>query len=365
MKIDNLYTRRTFLKTSGLAALLVGCSSPTSPDKIEDTDIITDVGDYQINPYINNLRVTCCHDSNMVAGSYGATFEQQNNAIDTAKVAANLDKMAKMLVQKNNAAEAWATILRKPAAKAWNQVKCAIKVNCINTENMPRVAIVGKVCQVLVSLGVVPENIVVYDGASSANGKSKFSPYVGTTLPAGVIVSRKSDSLGGTTGVQVSGFSDTRTCTADIANGVVDILVNCAVNKGHGSPAAGVTLCLKNHFGTFNPGCSSPGSRYLIPYIVAINKSNAIIGGNPVRQQLCLVDSLWASVDGPGGPPSHATGAIVMGTFAPAVDYLTTQKMRQLDMGVTPDSKIKQFLTEFGYTEDQFSNLDFVTVPPA
>ena len=360
MKEDNLFSRRDFIKTSGLAALLAGCSkNSTGPDEGN-----INVVQVQVNPNIDNLRVVCCHDPNMITGDYGFAFRQQNDAIDTNIVEANMDEMAKTLANTPSPDAAWSAILRKPESKSWDQVRCAIKVNCITVQNMPRIAIVGKVCKVLIALGVSPSNIVIYDGCHNAHGTHKYTFYLGNALPAGVVVSSRSNSLGGTVDVAVEGFSGSRTCTADIANGAVDILVNCAVNKGHASDAAGITLCMKNQFGTFNPCCDSPGPQYRIPYIIAINQHEAIIGGDPVRQQLCIMDSLWSSVDGPICPASHDPARIAMGTFAPAVDWLTTKKIRETVMGARTDSRVVQYITSFGYSEQECAGLDFVAVSP-
>lgn len=357
-------SRRSFLKASGIATAAAAAS--VLPKKAHASRQAWEDG-MQINPNIDNLRVVCCHDTDMISGEYNNPFSDQNDAVDTAVVEANMDAMAISLAQTNTASEAWAAIFRKPSGKEWTAVKCAIKVNCINTDNMPRIAIVNKVCEELIALGVSAANIIIYDGCHNASGNSKYTPYIGDGLPASVKVSSRSGDLNDETDVSVTDFGDSVPCTADIANGVVDILVNVAVNKGHSSNAAGMTLCMKNHFGTFKPVCSLSGygSSYRFPYIIAINKHDAIVGGTPARQQLCIMDALWSATSGPGGEPSHTTDRIVMGTFGPAVDYLVTKKIREDIMDVTPDSKVADILTEFGYTTSQRDALDLVDVAPA
>lgn len=320
----------------------------------------------QIHPSIDNLRVVSCHDPEMAASTPSTwDFASQNDAIDTERVQANMDEMAKSLAQSDDADSAWGMILRKPPSKAWNQVSAAIKVNCIHPPNMPRIAIVDKVCRELMRIGVPAGNIVVYDGRHNASRSGAYAEYPGNGLPEGVVVSNKSGSLGGTTMTSVpqprkGSFS----CTADIANGAVDILVNCAVNKGHGSSRGSCTLHMKNHFGTFDPGPGHSGDQFA--YLIAINKSNAIVGGDPPRQQLCIMDSIWAMTHGPtGAPPNKAPHRILMGTFGPAVDYLTAKKVREAEMGASHSSYLGQFLTSFGYTESQSTSLELIDVPPA
>jgi hypothetical protein len=90
-----------------------------------------------------------------------------------------------------------------------------------------------------------------------------------------------------------------------------NILVNCAVNKGHGSSYGSFTLTMKNHTGTMKFGC--PSQQELIDE----NKSERILGGSPVRQLLCIVDSLWAAVPGPGDPATHISQPDRYGNLQP------------------------------------------------
>jgi hypothetical protein len=148
-------------------------------------------------------------------------------------------------------------------------------------------------------------------------------------------------------------------CTKALATGEIDILVNIAVNKGHSADVGKTTLTLKNHAGTFDPKPIHKGG--LLNYIIALNKSNAILGGSPVRQQLCIVDSIWAMTNGPFGKPDKQLCRLLMGTFSPALDYLTAKKIREPFMNVS-HTTIDRFLKDFGYSD--FSSLNFVNVNP-
>ncbi|MHC4789022.1 MAG: hypothetical protein ACYS8K_07435, partial [Planctomycetota bacterium] len=72
-------------------------------------------------------------------------------------------------------------------------------------------------------------------------------------------------------------------------------------------------------------------------YLIAINKTPEILGqidplsGEVIqpRQQLCIIDALWASETGPGGLPTAQPNALMMGTVAPAMDYLTATRFRR------------------------------------
>ncbi|MGB8298195.1 MAG: DUF362 domain-containing protein, partial [Polyangia bacterium] len=311
-------------------------------------------GTLAVNPTISNMRVVGCVDTKMMKSTPAMTFAAQNAAIDTARLQANMDAMAMQLASQTTADAAWKAIFS--SSKAWNATKVAIKVNSLETKNMAHVAIVQKFCTILAGYGVLPANIIIYDGQSAYTGTSLYTSYFSLTdttkTPA--VVSNLNGSLGGAVKVTLPGGASTN-CTADIANGVIDILINIANNKGH-DLMGGATLCMKNHFGTFTP-------THDINYLFNINKSDAIVGGTPVRQQLCFVDSLFVNKTENTGTPELMPCYLTMGVFAPAVDYLTIKKVREAALGLTHvDATIDSYLTTFGYaTTDPV----WILVPPA
>ena len=312
-----------------------------------------------VNPDIDNFRVICGVNPAMVRKDPTSwDMAGQNNPVDAAQVERTLDAMALLLARKPSAPDAWKTIFRKPDSKSWNSTIAAIKVNCIG-KNHPRLAVVNKICIELNRLGVQCQNIFIYDGTHNAD--QFYTSYVGKALPAGVIVSDKNKALGGTVKLSIpdkkNGFYH---CTKMIADGTVDILVNIAVNKSHDKNLGETTLTLKNHAGTFEPKHIHVGGG--LDYILAFSKSNALWGGSPVRQQLCIVDSIWGSKK--GGPfviPDIRLDRLVMGTFSGAVDYLTAKKIREPLMGVT-HGPIDRFLSNFGYAENEMTGWETVNV---
>ena len=205
---------------------------------------------------------------------------------------------------------------------------------------------------------MLPANIIVYDGNSTYAKQmyTDYSPYFSLTDTTKIqaVVSNLNGSLGGTISAAIPGGTSAA-CTAQIANGTIDILINIANNKGH-TLMGRATLSMKNHFGTFAPNHDNN-------YVFNINKSDAILGGTPVRQQLCFIDSLIANKASNTGTPEVAPCYLIMGVFGPAVDYLTVKKVREAVMGCTHDAAtIDSYLTTFGYaTTDPV----WVVVPPA
>jgi hypothetical protein len=307
-------------------------------------------GTLAVNPTIDNMRVVACYDPQMMKSladsKLAATFQNEQTLVDSCQVQANMDAMAMQLAQQTTADAAWKAIFRT-GKSSWAATKVAIKVNCIATSNMASLAVVQKFCNIFAGFGVLPANIIIYDGNTTYGaGISNYTPYFSatdTTKTPGV-VSSYNTALGGTTNAAIPGGTSAA-CTADIANGTIDILVNIANNKGHNQAwTGGATLSMKNHFGTFPP-------THDINFLFNINKSDAILGGTPVRQQLCFIDSLLANSKSNTGNPTDQPNYLIMGVFGPAVDYLTVKKVREAVMGAThTETTINSYITTFGYT---------------
>jgi hypothetical protein len=213
-------------------------------------------------------------------------------------------------------------------------------------------------------LGVQPSNITLYDATDDAS--ACYTSFVSLTDKTKIRanVSVKAQSLGGMTPVTLTKASKPTSCVADLVNGAIDILVDIAVCKIHSGPGTSYlygscSLCMKNHLGTFNNADGKNGATGLhsVEAICEINQHDAIIGGTPVRQQLCIVDSLVANANNAGGSFDTRVDRLVMGTCAPTVDYLTAMKILK-DVLDRPDrnNKLPIFLTSFGYTEADVQN---------
>jgi hypothetical protein len=147
-----------------------------------------------------------------------------------------------------------------------------------------------------------------------------------------------------------------------LVDGSVDILINIAMCKGHSQRFGGFTMTMKNHLGTFSPGpAHSNGGQ---DYLIAINQTPEILGAMDKktgkvlypRQQLCLIDALWASKRGPGGKPTHQPNFLAIGVTSPVVDYQVATKFRGEEMGWEPNMKAThRMLEDFGYDDGDLS----------
>jgi hypothetical protein len=391
--------RRDFLKTAVAGAAGAVGLGALRFDKVLAQSTGGWSNGMQINPAIDNKRVICCNDPNMLTTlPKDPSFTTTNNAVAAAVVAANLDEMAMQLAQKTTAAEAWSTIFRIGAGKSWASARVAMKTNGIGgtTTNRPKWAIFKKLCDVLVGLGVQPTNIILYDACDDAS--SYYNAYISLTDSTKIRaaqVSVRAAGMGGFKAVTMTNATAI-SAAADLVDGNIDILVNVAACKSHNGTGGhynygSCTLCMKNHFGTFTSGTEAghsgnlhvPNSATTPPppplALFEINKHAAVLGGNPVRQQLCIVDALLSNgQSGPGGAWDNRTNRLVMGTFAPIVDYFATKKIL-LDNTVMTDSAMPAlgvtnaatilplFLTSFGYAEtDSFQWIEYTPqrLPP-
>ena len=322
-------SRRRFLELSTATAGAVAGSGLATP-ALGKTAAFR-----QINPAIPNSKVVCCIDPGMVTKPSAVfPFSAQVDAVDNARVQTNMDGMAMALTGKTTAGEAWATIFRR-GSKEWSQIKVAIKVNCQADQTSATPSVIGGVCRGLIGLGVKPANIFFYDGSTNAQAatsiESQYAPFIGAgkPIPAGVKAVRSSltRDAQGRVG-QITTF---------IADGSTDIVINLANNKGHTFVGVGcVTLTMKNHYGTYHPAIYTDHDK--IDNLILTSKRDDLVGGDPPRQQLCIVDSLWAvAARNNFSAYDKCPSCILMGTVSGVVDYVTVKKIRGPIMGC-PDT---------------------------
>jgi hypothetical protein len=360
-------SRRNFLKTTaaGAAGLAIGAPSIGVAKTSATGGAWTD--GMQVHPTINNLRVVCAHD---------ARLANVNAWVDDPVINELMDKMAIALAQKPTAAEAWATIFRKPASKTWAQTKAAFKC-----EDGGLAWTMIKMAGELNKLGVPYSNMYMFD--SNTSGSSRVgSSTPPSNMPAGMNWSGPAtsglpnDNQTHHTGVPdlLHGLMQTNVpipngttmqlvpfyCTTDIANGTIDILVTPDVaSHDHGAEFGGANLTCKSMYGVFDgisniawthaSGNGAPPHDGLTA-VLAMEKSQAFLrNNNPPCMQLAFMNAIGGGVN-----------RIFMGVFPPIVDYLTYTRIRQPLMGKPSNPVWPRFYKDFGYTDAQVAGLDFI-----
>ncbi len=366
--------RRVFLKTSLMGTAGVLAATVALPEAQAQAQVSSwpATGYLQINPHIDNCRVVYVTDKAFIKRIGWTNFTDVNtNAIDFARVQAAMDRMAMCLAKQCTPGEAWATIFRRPTAKTWAEVKVAMKVNaCGSVDSLsPNVGSVGKLCLVLMGLGVLPANITIYDAgaASGANAVLKYSPFqTSGVIPAGVIIENRGTTCPITVDTHVGPWTTNTVTTVRDA----DILIDCAVAKGHDrlNQFSGVTMSVKNHVGTVN--FAHRDDNETIGDLAAYHKHPYLLGNPtadvPAKQQLCFVDSLWAGKPGDwsgGVLPGSELYTLTMGTLAGPVDYYTTKKVRTLVYNDFNVALVNTFVTAFGYSDAEQVALDALGSP--
>jgi len=312
-----------------------------------------------VHANVDNLRVVGITDSRMtkIAKQIPMDWADQEKLVNKKAVEENIDKLACSLVDTRNPSEAWRTIFIKPPGKSWSDTIVAIKTNCIGQQHT-RSAVMAKICHTLTDiLGVKPQNIHIYDGQHGYR-MTAGTPFSG--LPEGVRIEGDWGGITLATPVPPPWDGGKSDCVKQLTSGAVDILINISMCKGHSPTFGNFTMTMKNHFGTFSPGPGHASAKAGQDYLIAINQTPEILGkmddktGKVLypRQQLCLVDALWASESGPLMGPSHQPNFLAMGVLSPVVDYLVATEFRGKKMGWEPNKEaIRRMLSDFGYSE--------------
>jgi hypothetical protein len=350
-------SRRTFIKS----AAFLGAAA-ASPLIFIPRARATWARKTPVHPNVDNLKVVGITDPQMIRGlEPSCDWARQDELVSPKVVSENMDRLACALVDTNKPEEAWPAIFAKPPGKAWSDVVVAVKTNHIARQHA-RSAVIAGVCRALTDrIGVRGSNIHIYD-ACHGGSMERDTPFKG--LPEGTrIEGRWGGSNTRTSVPKPWSDSEESTCIKHLVTGSVDILVNVALCKGHSSTFGGFTMTMKNHFGTFSP---SPGHQSgAEDYLLAINQTPEILGALDQRtgrvlfprQQLCIVDALWASKHGPGGHPSHQTNSVFMGVMSPVMDYLLATRFRGEKMGWGYQMEAtRRMLTEFGFSENDLPN---------
>lgn len=310
-----------------------------------------------VHPNVDNLRVVGITDARMTksAEHIPQGWAGQEKLVNTKAVWENIDKMACGLAASRNPEEAWRAIFVKPPLKSWLDTVVAIKTNCISQQHT-RSAVMAKICQVLTDIvGVDPYNIHIYD---ARHGNSMVgTPFQG--LPEGTRLEGVWGGIRATASVPPPWTGGKSNCVGHLVFGTVDILINISMCKGHGFQFGNFTITMKNHFGTFDPSPAHRSTETALDYLIAINQTPEILGkldnktGKVLypRQQLCLVDALWASEGGPHVGPDSQPNFLAMGVLSPIVDYVIATEFRGKKMNWEPNMEAtRRMLTDFGYS---------------
>ena len=219
-----------------------------------------------------------------------------------------IDSLLMKLTDTNSISEAWKALL--PGYEKGQVI--GIKVNCINRWMPSHPEVVHALVESLLEFGVPENDIVIWDrrndelerkaGYKLNSGQTGIRCF-GTDEPGWGYDTENPVEVGGQT--KYLSKIITRLC---------DHLINVPVLKDHG--LAGVTLSMKNHYGTVeNPGTLHGNN--CDPFIAELNAVPYIRD----KTRLILLDAiLGICKGGPGGKPQFAPNILAVGLDPVAMD---------------------------------------------
>ena len=173
-------------------------------------------------------------------------------------------------------------------------------------------AVMSKLCHVLCDqMGVKPSNIFIFDGKDG----SSMGGNVWKGLPEGVNAAGTWGGIDRQTTLQTPLGPVSTQCLGHLVTGEVDIVVNVGLWKGHTAEFGAFTMCMKNHFGTFNPG---PGRPAVAPAEHAADGHLCARGGLRRRGLQSWLKVVWRPTGGAGFLPSSWTTSISLSSVVVA-----------------------------------------------
>lgn len=250
--------------------------------------------------------------------------------INTEIVQNLVDTGVMQLTGQTTIADAWASILVSPSPDDL----VTIKVNCINRSLPTHPEVVNAIIAGLIAAGVKENNIIIWDRTNDELNKCGYKINTSNT---GVRCFGTNEKGWGYDNKQVKLANKSVRLSKILTSS--DHIINVPVLKDHG--AAGVTLSMKNHYGSVdNPASLHRGQ--CDPYIGELNNIPDIRDNT----RLIVLDGLIGIYKGgPGGRPQFVYNSMILSQDPVALDYqgwkiLETERQKQ-DMTLPQPKHIK------------------------
>ncbi|MCD4683220.1 MAG: DUF362 domain-containing protein [Bacteroidales bacterium] len=240
--------------------------------------------------------------------------------INEDKVHMMMDIGVRTLAQIDDSGEAWKSLL--PDVNDSSVI--AIKVNCAAPAVPSHPEIVNAVVEGLKLMNFggsfFPEkNIIIYE---RSNYELQLAGFTINTSGTGVQCFG-TDSSGVGYSSEFYDVNGSNQKLSTIVTQMADFIINLSVLKNHG--LSGVTLCLKNHYGTCHNAIQLHGNN-CDPWIPALNATVPIKG----KQHLNIVDGLFGiKAGGPSGSPQFVANQLIMSKDIVATDYIGTELLKE------------------------------------
>ena len=362
MKKNKKITRRKFMHNSAKGAAGLLTYSFLSPKLAKAA----------FSPNSANPKVVVVTDANAAQVSTNP-FGAKTYTIISETAQSMMDSGIIELTGIDNIGEAWKSIF----PDITKDKKICIKVNCIASGGGPYVSADGQavsshpevayaIVNGLLSMqfgddSFLEENITVYDRADIEMKNAGYSINAsGTGVQchgSGNLVNSGSTLGYGSTPYSINGSNQYLSSIFEES----DYVINLAVFKDHSF--AGVTLSLKNHYGTIHmPESSATHGNNCNP---AVAQLNAI---EPIKQKqvLCICDAIFGIISGgPEGRPQVIPNKLVFGKDSVALDTVCTQIL--IDNGMAESKRtmakyINTAATTYNLGEGNINNIDIIEI---
>ena len=259
--------------------------------------------------------------SNVIVISNSSATNSTLQSVDESVVKSMVDDGIKTFTGITNVGGAWKTIFPGITANSKIGIKVSTLFSTKNNGTHPQIAKAVTDGLIQMDFGgptFPPNNIIIFDHPSNylaVQGYTLNSTNTGVRcFPTSTYSSEN---------YNVSGVS---LKISTIITQQVDYFINIGCLKQHS--ITGVTLCLKNLYGTINNPGACHGN-YGDPYIPAI----AAFAPIKSKQKFCIIDALYGvTSNGPGGSVNCNPNKIIMGQDIVAVDYTGRELLKSLGL---------------------------------
>jgi uncharacterized protein (DUF362 family) len=255
-----------------------------------------------------------------------AQLVDANEQINARIVRAVVDETLIALTGTPTTRDAWLTLL--PRLQPSEVI--GIKVNCINSRQSSHPQVVYALAQSLVeAVAFNPNHVIIWDRTSRELKRARYTHNTGAT---GIRCLATSDDIGYDKQAPVEVGNGRQVRLSKILSQMCTYLINVPVLKDHG--IAGLTLSLKNHYGSIDRPGACHGNR-CDPYVANLNAAPQI----REKTKLIVCDALYGIYSGgPSGSPQWINRQLLAGTDPVALDYtgltLIDQQRRERGMGL-------------------------------
>ena len=328
---DRKMTRRDFVKHSSISTIGLAAGISTLPGCSTVMDSVRAVTNSYLgtqDPIPDEVTPIATVESDIrstLSVVQSADAVHSSGKIEQEVVQQMFDQAILSYTGKASIEAAWAEII--PGLQSTDTI--GIKINCINPSLPSSPEVVNAIINHLVMLGLNENNIIVWDRDESRMtgvGSLKRSGYTFNNGDKGVrYVTTSTDNIGYDSEVIVEVPSaDLRFDLSKILSRECKYLINVPQLRHHGK--SGMTLCLKNYFGTiplfdtFTLGAAAKMHKANCNPAIPELYNNGII---KEKTKLHVCDALFTIFEsGPMGSPQQIIGKLMVGKDPVALDYL-------------------------------------------